>query len=349
MTGSRPAATTRSGTSTDSIAWVPDSFEPPWWLAGAHLQTLMGKFLRSASYREFTRERIELPDGDFLDLDWTPETNPLSPLVLLLHGLEGHTSRGYVLQACQTLAAQDMRAVALNFRGCSGEPNRTPRFYHSGETGDIGVVITHLRKRFPNRPIMAIGFSLGGNILLKFLGERSVAGETPVSAAVAVSVPYDLSAGADTLEIGLMARLYTWYFVRSLRAKVRAKQDSLGDTIDLDAAQSSSTIREFDNAVTAPLHGFTDAEDYYHKSSSKKFLSTIRVPTLLVHSLDDPFLPSSAIPIQEVETNPYLTLVVTERGGHMGFIQNASSPVSSFWLEEQTSAFLAHFRRKGAG
>lgn len=349
MTGSRPADTPRPGAIANSIAWTPDSFVPPWWLGGAHLQTLAGKFLRSTSYRKFTRERIETPDGDFLDLDWTPETNPLSPLVLLLHGLEGHTSRGYVLQACRALTRQGMRAVGLNFRGCSGEPNLTQRFYHSGETGDVGVVITHLRKRFPNRSIMAMGFSLGGNVLLKFLGERSIVGETPVSAAVAVSVPYDLSAGADALEIGFMARIYTRYFVRSLKAKVHAKQDSLTDGINLDAVRSSSTIRQFDDAITAPLHGFSNAEDYYEKSSSKQFLSTIRMPTLLIHSLDDPFLPSSAIPVQEVEANPHLTLVVTERGGHMGFVQSGSPRLSPFWLEEQASEFLAHCGRKSAG
>ena len=348
MTGSRPATTPHS-TGADSRAWAPRPFAPPWWLTGAHRQTLAGKFLRSTSYPHFTRERIETPDADFLDLDWTPETNPRSPLVLLLHGLEGHTGRGYVLQACQALSEQGMRAVGLNFRGCSGESNRTHRFYHSGETEDVRFVVTHLRERFPHRSIMAVGFSLGGNVLLKFLGERSIEGETPLSAAVAVSVPYDLSAGADALEAGVMAGIYTRYFVRSLKGKVRAKEETLADLIDLEAVWSSSTIRQFDNTATAPLHGFVDAEDYYHKCSSNRFISAIRTPTLLVHSLDDPFLPWAAVPVQEVEANPHLTLVVTDRGGHMGFVRSTSRRRSPFWLEEQTADFLAWCGRMGNG
>ena len=339
MTRSKPVAPTHS-TSGGSPNWSPKPFAPAWWLAGAHLQTLAGKFLRSTSYPYFTRERIETPDGDFLDLDWTPETDPRSPLVLLLHGLEGHTRRGYVLQACHALSEQGMRVVGLNFRGCSGESNRTARSYHSGETADVGLVVTHLRERFPHRSIMAVGFSLGGNVLLKFLGERGSQGETPLSAAVAVSVPYDLSAGADALERGFMAGIYTRYFVRSLKTKVRAKEEVLANLIDLPAVWSSSTIRQFDNAATAPLHGFSDAEDYYRQSSSKRFVSAIRTPTLLVQSLDDPFRPFSAVPIKEVEANPHLTLVVTERGGHTGFIRRASRHLSPLWLEEQTAEFL---------
>jgi len=193
---------------------------------------------------------------------------------------------------------------------------------------------------------MAVGLSLGGDVLLKFLGERGGEGETPLSAAVAVSVPYDLSAGADALERGFMAGIYTRYFVRSLKTKVRAKEEMLANLIDLPAVWSSSTIRQFDDTATAPLHGFSDAEDYYRQSSSKRFVSAIRTPTLLVQSLDDPFLPFSVVPIQEVEANSHLTLVVTARGGHMGFIRRASRDLSPMWLEEQTAEFLGWCGRK---
>jgi predicted alpha/beta-fold hydrolase len=287
-------------------------------------------------------ERIDTPDGDFLDLAWMPETDPDAPVVLVLHGLEGHTRRGYVNQMCLALARQGMRPVGLNFRGCSGEVNWTPRFYHSGETEDVALVLELLRNRFPGRPIMAVGFSLGGNVLLKLLGEQADGSIAPISAAVAISVPYDLSAGATALEQGLMARFYTRYFVNSLMKKVRAKKALLEDRLDLSTLSRGDTIRTFDDAVTAPLHGFVGAEDYYRQCSSKHFVSRIRTPTLLLHSLNDPFLPSSAIPRASINNNPHLTLIVTGSGGHVGFVEGAVPWNASFWAEREAAGFLRH-------
>ncbi len=322
--------------------WTARHFSPPWWLASAHLQTLAGKFLRSAPDEMLTTERLETPDGDFLDIDWMPETDPAAPLVLLLHGLEGHTKRGYMVQTYLALAKRGMRAVGLNFRGCSGEVNRAPRFYHSGETEDVGFVIGLLRERFPTRPLMAIGFSLGGNVLLKFLGEQGGENAARVSAAVVVSVPYDLSAGATALQRGAMARIYSGYFLRSLLAKVRAKKEILADILDLDAVWASATLQEFDDVATAKLHGFAGAEDYYRKSSSNGFMQSVRVPTLLIHSRDDPFLPRSALPLSAIEANPFLTGVLTDRGGHVGFFEGGPPWNPEFWMEEQSASFLAH-------
>ncbi len=322
--------------------WTPSPFRQPWWLPGAHPQTLAGKLLRTKPDLGMTAERIDTPDGDFLDLAWMPETDPAAPVVLVLHGLEGHTRRGYVLQMCRALAGQGLRPVALNFRGCSGEINRTPRFYHSGETEDVALVVEFLRDRFPGRPIMAVGFSLGGNILLKLLGEQADAGHDPISAAVAISVPYDLSAGAMALEQGLMARFYTRYFVNSLMSKVRAKRDLLENVIDVSRVNERATIRAFDDAVTAPLHGFVGAEDYYRQCSSKEFVSKIRTPTLLLHSLNDPFLPSAAIPWNSIADNPYLTLIVTDSGGHVGFVEGVLPWRPSFWAEREAAGFLSH-------
>lgn len=248
-------------------------------------------------------------------------------------------------QTYLALAERGMRAVGLNFRGCSGEANRTPRFYHSGETEDPGFVIALLRERFPNRPLMAIGFSLGGNILLKYLGEQGAKNAAPVSAAVAVSVPYDLSAGADALERGPMARIYVGYFLRSLLAKVHAKREILSNSLDLDAISASTTLRDFDNAATAKLHGFAGAEDYYRKSSSHRFIESVRVPTLLIHSRDDPFLPAAVLPLSAIEANPFLTLVLTERGGHVGFYEGGPPWNPAFWMEDQSASFLAHHHR----
>ena len=323
-------------------AWTARHFSPPWWLAGAHLQTLAGKFFRAAPSRMLTIERIGTPDGDFVDIDWMPETDPAAPLVLLLHGLEGHTKRGYMVQTYLALANCGMRAVGLNLRGCSGEVNRAPRFYHSGETEDVGFVFGLLRERSPIRPLMAIGFSLGGNILLKFLGEQGAKNAAPVSAAVAISVPYDLSAGPAALERGAMVRIYSGYFLRSLLTKARAKEEILANVVDLDAVRASTTIREFDEAATARLHGFADAEDYYRKSSSNRFLQSIRIPTLLLHSRDDPFLPLEALPLSAIEANPLLTLALTDHGGHVGFFEEGPPWNPAFWMEEQSASFLAH-------
>jgi len=322
--------------------WRPTRFQQPWWLPGAHTQTLAGKLLRAKPSLPVSTERLDTPDGDFLDIDWMPETDREGPVVVVLHGLEGHTRRGYVIQMFRALAAQGLRAVGLNFRGCSGEVNRAARFYHSGETEDVALVLELIRGRFPSRPIMAVGFSLGGNVLLKLLGEQVEGGGVPICAAVTISVPYDLAAGARALERGVMARFYTRYFVRSLMSKVRAKREMLEGLVDLDQVHDGVTIRAFDELVTAPLHGFAGAEDYYRRCSAKKFISRIRTPTLLLHSLNDPFLPPSAIPRTSIADNPYLTLVVTGSGGHVGFVEGAAPWVPSFWAEREAAAFLRH-------
>ena len=319
---------------------TPTPYVPPWWLPGAHSQTLAGKLLRAKPQLDVVAERIETLDGDFLDLAWMPESDPAAPLVVVLHGLEGHTRRGYMVQMFVALARQGMRAVGLNFRGCSGEMNRTPRFYHSGETEDLALVVRLLKDRFPGRPITAVGFSLGGNVLLKFLGEEADRGGRSISAAVAISVPYDLSAGATALEQGFMARFYTRYFVRSLMGKARTKKHLLEGLVDLNAVDERSTLRAFDDAVTAPLHGFTDAEDYYERCSSQDFVARIRTPTLLLHSLNDPFLPPSAIPRTSISENTHLTLFVTETGGHVGFVEGAVPWRASFWAEREAARFL---------
>jgi len=219
--------------------------------------------------------------------------------------------------------------------------NRAPRFYHSGETEDVGFVVGLLRERFPTRPLMAIGFSLGGNILLKFLGEQGVKNAAPVSAAVAISVPYDLSAGAASLERGGMVRIYSGYFLRSLLAKAHAKEEILANVLDLDAVRASTTIRDFDEATTARLHGFADAEDYYRNSSSNQFLQSVRIPTLLLHSRDDPFLSLEALPLSAIEANPFLTLVLTDRGGHVGFFEEGHLGIRPFgWRSKGRRSWL---------
>lgn len=285
------------------------------------------------------RERWELGDGDFLDVDMGPDPGPQAPLVLILHGLEGSSKRRYVLSACRALLSAGMRPVAMNFRGCSGTPNRRPRFYHSGETGDPTFVLEGLRRAFPGRKLGAVGFSLGGNALLKLMGEREDGGSGVLEAAVAMSVPFDLAAGAEYLERTTMGRLYTRYFLRSLRAKVQAKTEALQARIDVGAALRAKTLRDFDDAATAVLHGFRDADHYYASCSSAGFIDGIRTPTMVLHSLDDPFLPSSSIPRAALEDNAALTAALTERGGHVGFLEGSlRSPI--LWGEQQAALYL---------
>jgi predicted alpha/beta-fold hydrolase len=318
------------------------------------------------------RERVELADGDFLDLDWVRmrdgQTLPEgAPLVVVLHGLEGSASSGYACQLYLQLIEQKLQPVGLNFRGCSGEPNRLPRAYHSGETGDLAHVVELLRERFPTRPIGAVGVSLGGNVLLKYLGENkdeqgqetvgrrdrrepvTAGGEArrgvAIDAAAAISVPFDLSAGADFIERGF-SKTYRSFLVRKLQRKVRAKQQLMRGEIDYEGALQARSFREFDQAVIVPIHGFADAEDYYRKSSSAQFLDAIAVPTLLIQSLDDPFLPPDRVPRQIAQANPNVRTEFTRRGGHVGFVTGAPwSP--AFWGERRAAQFVAK-RLRGA-
>ncbi len=353
------------------------TFTPAWWLPGRHAQTLGARLLRSRRGVRFQRERLELPDGDFLDLDWVeplggravrrsggpagsaPTARPpdrLSdlPLVIVLHGLEGSAQSNYMLEMYRALHREGIAAVGLNFRTCSGEPNRLPRMYHSGETGDLAYVLAQLCERYPERPLGAVGFSLGANVLLKYLGETGERGEGiggggrqgaaeggsgPLHAAAAISVPFDLSAGADYMERGF-ARVYRYQLMRKLRKKVRQKVGFLRFRIDVERVLAARSFREFDDAGTAPLHDFAGADDYYRRSSCRLYLESIRIPTLLVHSKDDPFLPASAVPAEaELEPNPQLHLRITSRGGHVGFVTGPPWR-PGFWAEAEAARFL---------
>lgn len=329
-------------------SWKPPSpFRAPAWARGPHSQTLLARVLRPGPSDAFTRERLETPDGDFLDVDWGPERDPEAPIALILHGLEGSSRRRYVRNLGRELLARGIRPAAMNFRGCSGEPNRSLRFYHSGETEDPAWILKEIRDRHPHSPLAVLGFSLGGNVLLKMLGERDDGGAGLVDAAGAMSVPYDLAAGCALLEESFMGSMYSNYFLRSLRRKLDGKAERLGGEIDLEAARAASTIREFDDRVTAPLNGFRDAAEYYAVCSSNRFLSRIRVPTLLLHAMDDPFLPAHAIPRKEADGNPWTELVLHGHGGHVGFL--AGSPRRPhFWGEASLAGFVAHHLRTSA-
>ena len=318
----------------------PRAFRPPWWLKNPHAQTLAGSFFRPAGWHPLERCRLDTPDGDFLDLDFTPDPGPDAPIALVLHGLEGYIRRRYAAGVLSRLFDCGVRGVGLNFRGCGGEVNRTARFYHAGETGDLSFVAEHLRRRHPGRPMGAIGFSLGGNVILKYLGERGA--ESPIGAAATICVPFDLAASCDRISSGFMGGLYTSYFLRSLRRKVLAKQALLDHIIDTGPALHARTLREFDDALTAPLHGFADAADYYARADARPFLARIRVPALLIQSGDDPIASPDAIPDEQVASNPHLVAAFAPGGGHVGFVQGETPWRASIHADGEAVRFLVH-------
>ncbi len=313
-----------------------EPFAPARGLASPHAQTIYASLVRPTHAPPLKRERWELPDGDFVDLD-TFDGVPGAPHVVTLHGLEGSSRSGYITAILRGAAERGWGATAINFRSCSGEPNRLLRSYHSGDIGDALSVLKHLRERLTG-PLYAVGFSLGANVLLRLLEETG--DSTPVEAAAAVSTPFDLSACADTLDgPGPFQLLYRERFLRTLKHKAREKLRRFPGSFDVQAMERARTIRAFDDAVTAPLHGFRDVAHYYAEASSGPRLHAIRRPTLLLSAKDDPMIPATTHP-RDAAANPHLHLVVTERGGHVGFVAGgAFSP--SFWGEAQVLAFFS--------
>ena len=309
-------------------------FVPAWWLPGPHLQTLWPSLLRRRPPLTLERQRLELADGDFVDLSWSGPAD--GPLVLVLHGLEGSPRSHYAAGLLDLLPRSGYRTCLLHFRGCSGEPNRLPRSYHSGDTGDLDTVARHLHATHGRHIHAAVGFSLGGNVLLKWLGE--VGGEAPVERAAAVSVPYVLDDAARRLHLGL-SRFYERHLLHGLREKFRAKFRHMPCPLAVDVARLKS-FRRFDDRVTAPLHGFDGVDDYYGRSSSRQYLRDIQVPTLLLHAADDPFMFPHTVPVAE-ELAACVELELAPHGGHVGFVAGRWPWSAEYWLERRILDWLA--------
>lgn len=317
---------------------MPPKFVPARWLPHPHLQTLYGSLFAPAPRVDFRRSRWDTPDGDFVDVDHVDGPRD-APFVLLFHGLEGSSSSPYARSLMARVRDHGWQGAVFHFRGCSGEPNRLPRAYHSGDSAEIDWVVRRLLAQRGGKPFFAAGVSLGGNALAKWLGERGEAARAIVERAVAVCAPMDLVASGEALERGF-ARMYARHFLVTLKRTAAFKHRRFPGTFDADAAARSVTLRDFDDAVTAPLHGFRDVLDYWTRASSKPLLARIAVPTLVINARDDPFLPESALPTER-EVAPAVKLEFPARGGHVGFV-SGPFPGNIEWLPRRILHFFEH-------
>jgi len=336
------------------------TFRTPWWLPGGNAQTIYAALAAPAPRLRYRRERWETPDGDFVDVDWMdaaaagPDTGSSAippraprgaPLVVLFHGLEGSSRSHYARAIMAAVRTRGWRGAVPHFRGCGGEPNRLPRAYHSGDSGEADWLLRRFRSAAGAAPLFAIGVSLGGNVLLKWLGERGDVAREVLAAAAAVSAPVDLTAAGEALEQGFNL-VYARHFLSTLKRKAAAKSARFPGMADARSVARSRTLREFDDRFTAPLHGFRDAADYWLRSSSKSLLGQIRVPTLVVNARNDPLHAAAHLPRPD-EVSAAVELDFPDTGGHVGFV-SGRFPGTLAWLPERLLGFFDEAMRAAA-
>ncbi|MGZ0708568.1 YheT family hydrolase [Coraliomargarita sp. W4R53] len=318
----------------------PPDYAPPFGFRSAHLQTIYPTLFRKVSVITNARERITTPDGDFIDLDWSQREGS-KRLVVITHGLEGHSRSHY----CQGMATAFQKAgwdaIAWNFRGCSGEPNHQLRSYHSGATGELQIVLEHIFATTGYQEVALVGFSLGGNLTLKYIGDLGSKIDSRICGAVGFSVPCDLASSAKQLE-HWKNRIYMARFMRSLRQKIREKAQRFPGKLSLEGLDTMRTFAEFDDAYTGPIHGYTGADDYWTQCSCRHVLTNIAVPTLLVNALDDPFLTPPCYPYEAADSTPSFKLETPAHGGHLGFVTFNNENV--YWSERRAVAFMENVR-----
>lgn len=312
---------------------LDSSYRPPWPFRHGHVQTIYTGLFRSVDDVTYERERLDTPDGDFLDVDWSRVG--AHRVAILSHGLEGSTESRYIRGMARALNRNGWDVLAWNCRGCSGEVNRLPRSYHSGATEDLHEVVVAALRDYGQAVLL--GFSLGGNLTLKYVGEREEDLDSRICAAAVFSVPCDLAAGSDQLARPANA-VYMRRFMSSLCRKILDKAALLPEGLDTESIHRLRTFHDFDDRYTAPLHGFSSAEDYWRRCSSLHFLDGIRIPTLLVNAEDDPFLPPSCYPVDVARRHPHLFLCTPRYGGHIGFVPENGS--ASYWSEDRAVSFL---------
>jgi len=317
-----------NGRSTNINTFQPAStFNSPAWCFNGHVHTIACSVLHRNKLPPYKRITISTPDDDFLELDFI-DAGSQTPITILLHGLEGSSNRYYMSALAETLKKSGISSLSMNLRSCGSHMNRQMRFYHSGETSDLNFVANWAQAKFPERTLFSVGFSLGGNILVKWLGEQKKA--VPVSAAVAVSAPFDLEKCSTTIEQGFN-KIYEYRFLQTLVSKANKKRKRYPQIPHFHG----STLRDFDDQITSKIHGFADAKDYYEKASSAPYVKDIRVPTLIIHSKEDPICPIDVVPLEDVYHNPYIKPVITQKGGHVGFWS-----ITDGWLNKTITQFL---------
>lgn len=306
---------------------MSDSYSPPFFLFNAHLETIFPALFRRVIITNYIRERINTPDHDFLDLDWLNQQS--KKIVIIQHGLEGNSTRPYIKGMAKAFFAEGYDVLAWNYRGCSEEMNRQLRFYHSGATDDLKLIIDHVVSKNQYHEIYLIGFSLGGNITLKFLGETPIS--PLIKKAVVLSVPLHLESSCKKIS-SPSNRVYARRFVKSLKHKIEMKSRLMPE-LKTNGLNKINTLLEFDNTYTAPLHGFKNAVDYYTKCSALYFLHNIQIPTLIVNTKNDPFLTEECFPESALKNHPTVKLEIPERGGHVGFTLMNKNGV--YWSEQR--------------
>jgi predicted alpha/beta-fold hydrolase len=316
------------------------AYRAPAWLPGGHLQTLYASLAIGVAPVAYRRERVELADGDFLDFDWV-DGLPNQPVVVVFHGLEGSAQSHYARTLMARVRERGWHGVVAHFRGCSGEDNRLPRAYYAGDSEDIERALRRVKSCHASAPLYAAGVSLGGNALLKWLGEAGQQAGELVERAASVSAPLDLGAAGRTLDRGFNRRVYTKHFLATLKRKALRKARTFPGTLDAAAIAAATTFREFDTLVTARLHGFRDADDYWLKASSKPHLGSIAVPTLVLNAKNDPFLPAAALPTP-ADASPAVALEQPAAGGHVAF-PCGPFPGNLAWLSRR---LMQHFEQQ---
>ncbi|MEL7449876.1 MAG: hydrolase [Pseudomonadota bacterium] len=315
-------------------------FRPATGLGNRHLQTILASSpARPRPAVPLRRETLELPDGDFVHVDWVSQqdSDDQRPLMLVLHGLEGSVRSRYAASVLHAANRGGLGAALLNARGCSGVPNRKAAAYHAGHTADFDFFLQDIKRRWPGRPVVAVGYSLGGNALLKYVGQQG--SNCALHAAVAVSVPFDLTDSAGAIDSGF-ARFYQWILMRRMRASVERKLPDHEMPVTAEQLPTLRSFSDFDERVTAPLHGFASGREYYEQSSCGQYLSGIQIPTLIIHAKDDPFMTPACVPSADM-LSEHVTLELSTRGGHVGFLEGGLPFRLRSWLEPR---ILAHFR-----
>ena len=330
---------------TDQNQFQIEPFKPGWGVRSGHAQTIIGRFARNRYGIVFHRRRVQTPDGDFIDIDFPEIAGHLldesAPLVLLLHGLEGNARRPYACETYYYLAQMGIRSVGMNYRSCSGEMNKKPYSYHAGATEDVQFVYDLLEKWYPHTEKGMIGFSLGANLLLKYLGELGENVPNSLKTAVAISPPFDLAKGSAEMIRGLN-KIYNRIFMRAIRRKLVAKQEIIQDVLDIEPILNTTYIAELDELYIAPVNGYESASEYYAHVSSGQYLEKITIPTLIMRSLDDPLFDREDVPYEVLENNPNLQSYISERGGHLGYIEGRPGNYSQ-WSERQGARFLHQY------